>query len=208
MLILSRPTHQHTQTKNTTEESKYLWGNCSRRTLQLCHLAAPNYCPLRLAMEAGSSSLSLLCHPSAQDCQFHSHASVMWVGSCPEMPKLKDHADISACTVCVCVPIHNGSAISLALTECENAANILSANIKQSTSHTKVHESTHAYTFTHTEPHAHIEPHTRKPINTHTHTFVFTEPLLMMGGSMMFVCVPKELALLLGPNQQPTAAGY
>lgn len=30
----------------------------------------------------------------------------------------------------------------------------------------------------------------------------------MMGGSMMFVCVPKELALLLGPNQQPTAAGY
>lgn len=25
---------------------------------------------------------------------------------------------------------------------------------------------------------------------------------------MMFVCVPKELALPLGPNQQPTAAGY
>lgn len=44
--------------------------------------------------------------------------------------------------------------------------------------------------------------------HTLTKIFVSTEPLLMMGGSMMFVCVPKELALPLGPNQQPTAADY
>lgn len=67
---------------------------------------------------------------------------------------------------------------------------------------TKLTRKQAAYTLTH------MQNETHTILYTCTHTFVFMEPVLMMGGSMMFVCVPKELALLLGPNQQPTAAGY
>lgn len=95
------------------QECKYLWRHCSRKTLQLCNLAAPNHCPLKLAMDAGSSCLCLLCHPSAQDCQFHSHASVMRMGLRSGMPELKGHANMWE-HGCVYAPEYNGSATSLA----------------------------------------------------------------------------------------------
>lgn len=72
-----------------------------------------------------------------------------------------------------------------------------------------MHTLTRAFTFRHIQMQTHAPTHTHTCTNTHTQTHIFVHgALLMMGGSMMFVCVPKELALLLGPNQQPTAAGY
>lgn len=77
----------HTNTHGCKERSKYLGGNCSRRTLRLCHLAALDHCLLRLTMDAGSSCFCLLCHPSAKACQFHYHASVTRMRRRPGMPK-------------------------------------------------------------------------------------------------------------------------
>lgn len=117
---------------------------------------------------------------------------------------------VSAC-LCMC-PLNTTAKLPVwHMTTCEGP-HVYSKQALNGAVYTNIRGSTHASTLTHIQKQAractHTCTHTCKPINTRTHTLVFTEPLLMMGGSMMFVCVPKELALLLGPNQQPTAAGY
>lgn len=173
-------------------------GNCSRRTLRLCHLAALDHCLLRLTMDAGSSCFCLLCHPSAKACQFHYHASVTRMRRRPGMPKAERQCIYVRARLWITK--HNGSAAGLVNKRCPFGLRLLQtqrnyhacADVKKACTFTGIH------------------PDPRSVLHTHalTQTFVFTESLLMMGGSMMFVCVPKELALPLGPNQQPTAAGY
>lgn len=147
-------------------------------------------------MDAGSSCFCLLCHPSAKACQFHYHAST--TGHRPGLPKVKNYVFICA-HVCV-KPNITEAPPPCQTSKCPFALRRLPIDAKKLSC---VHgHAESVYVF--------ARPH--RPTLSFTHTltkmFVSTEPLLMMGGSMMFVCVPKELALPLGPNQQPTAAGY
>lgn len=163
--------HTQTHTTHTTEESKYLRGNCSRRTLQLCHLAAPNHCPLRLAMEAGSTCLCLLCHPSAQDCQFHSHASLTCMGSCPKMPKLKAYVYVWV-YACVCTsapPEYNSGAASLAHDNMWGPTRILLTSVKRRCVHKHTWKHTRVYTDTHSEASACVHRRTHAHMQTYKH---------------------------------------
>lgn len=136
-------------------------------------------------MDAGSSCFCLLCHPPAKACQFHYHASVTRMRRHPGMPKAERLCIYVR--ACPCISKYSESATGPSNKRCPFGVCV---------------DSRDAYRFTGTR----TDP--RSPLHALTQTFVFTESLLMMGGSMMFVCVPKELALPLGPNQQPTAAGY
>lgn len=134
-------------------------------------------------MDAGSSCFCLLCHPSAKACQFHYHASVTRMRRHPGMPKAERLCIYVR--ACPCITKYSETPPARQ-TNGARSGFALTPGCR--------------FTGTRAAP--------RSPLHALTQTFVFTEPLLMMGGSMMFVCVPKELALPLGPNQQPTAAGY
>lgn len=156
IVIAHTPTHTD---KNTTEESKYLWGNCSR-TLQLCHLAAPNHCPLKLAMEAGSSCLSAV--PS-----FSPRLSISFSCFSNVDGKLSRNAKTERLCICECMFVYvslNIMAVPPVWHTSDDKmwkpTHILSQN---SPAYTNIHESTHAYTFT-------LKLHSFKHMHTHTHT--------------------------------------
>lgn len=148
--------------------------------MQLCHLAAPNHCPLRLAMEAGSSCLCLLCHRSAQDRQFHSHASVRWMGRMSKNAQHKDnvYSLYSALCLCACMHVMQWQHFSLKLMNtCTQTQTNNAAYTNMQSRH--VNMSTHIYTH-----------HSYMNTCAHLCTCIYVHwTLLMMGGSSMLVCV-------------------
>lgn len=145
-------------------------------------------------MDAGSSCFCLLCHPSAKTCQFHYHASVTRMGHRPGLPETEKLCIYLR--ACLWKTKHNGSATTLS----NKQMPVWFMSTPDRGKETVLRAQTCRKRIYISDP--------RSLSHTLTKTFVSTESLLMMGGSMMFVCVPKELALPLGPNQQPTAAGY
>lgn len=126
--------------------------------------------------------LSPPCHLAAQHCQFHSHASVMWMGPPPKW---------CSCHYILCLRSWQQPQSGL----CPKFLTITA----------QAHKHKH-----HTRKYIYICTNTMRDryLNTESACIYIHRSLLMMGGSMMFVSAPKELALLLGPIQQPTAAGY